>query len=92
VSLSGFLADSVTAIITPGRAVPAEQPHTLLINSSVVPAFGNVLSTSAGLSNSVNPWLVISAFMGATICSGYIFNNNFIGAKLQHAQCIGQIA
>jgi len=48
----GFLAEAETAAFTPGRAVDAEQPHTELINKSVVPGFAIVSSTSEADFNS----------------------------------------
>src|SRR5882757_9132131 len=70
--LSGFLAALCTAISTPGRALPAEQPHTELIITRVVPLLASWVSTASGVSNSLKPFSVSSSFMGTTICSGYI--------------------
>src|SRR5450432_3477002 len=73
VSLSGFLSLALIAITTPGRAVPAEQPHTEFIITNDVPPRVSVSSTSCLFNNSVKPFSVNSSFIGITISSGYIF-------------------
>src|SRR5689334_6266424 len=57
---------------TPGLAVPAEQPQTEFISTSVVPLASSWLITSSGVLISLNPFSVSSSFIGITNCSGYI--------------------
>jgi hypothetical protein len=73
VKKSGFFFPFATAINTPGRAEPAEQPQTEFTMTSVVPGLDNWSITSSEVSNSWNPLSVSSSFMGNTISSGYIF-------------------
>ena len=62
-----------TAINTPGRAVPAEQPQTELIITSVVPSFASCSFTAVADNNSVKPFSVNSSFIGMTISAGYMY-------------------
>jgi hypothetical protein len=56
----------------PGRALPAAHPQTELTTTRVVSLFPFIAdSTSTADFNSVNPLLVNSALIGATIISGY---------------------
>jgi hypothetical protein len=64
------------AMRTPGRALPAAQPHTLLIITKAVPFSLINCSISPAERLSVKPALVNSARMGAIKFSGYIIKLN----------------
>jgi hypothetical protein len=57
---------------TPGRQLPAAQPHTEFITTKVVSELPFMaLFTSSAVLSSVKPLFVSSALIGATIISGY---------------------
>src|SRR6185437_7623925 len=61
-----------TAARTPGRILPAAQPHTEFTTTMVVPFCFTAFSTSAAVRASWMPAEVSSSRMGAIIISGYI--------------------
>jgi hypothetical protein len=66
------LKEPAKEAITPGRAVPAAQPHTELTTTKVVPFNSKVFATSSAECKAENPAATNCASIGAVNSCGYI--------------------